>query len=661
MYFGAAWYPEHWPESRWLEDVRLMREAGMNVCRIGEFAWSRMEPAESQYELDWLDRAIGLLHAEGLAVVLGTPTAAPPAWLTHHHPDTLAIEQSGRPAQHGNRCHASPNSHTYLRYCRRIAEQMAKRFGQDRRVIGWQIDNEYNRVDYSDEARRQFHNFLKTRYTTLEKLNDYWSADYWSQTYHAWDEIPLPIGAHNPGLMLDFRHFVTQTWREFQAVQIEAIRAHSLSEQWITHNFMGWFDAFDHYALTADLDFAAWDWYIGTGHHTFPACGAPHDLTRGLKRKNFWIMETQPGTVNWSGINNFLNRGEARVMAFHGAAHGADALLYWQWRPAPGGQEQLHGSCLGADGNPRPFFAEVTQIGVDFARAARAIQGTMVVNEVALLHSYDARWSVNWQRHHKDFDPVHYLQSFYSPLAKRNVGVDIVSSEVDLSGYKLVIAPALALFTEASVVAMTAYVRGGGTLVLTVRCGQKDAHNALFPTLQPGPLRELAGVEVADYYALDVAAPVQAEWGDKREGEAKTWAELLRPLTSEVEVIARHGASNGWLDDTPAVTLHAVGSGKVVYVGAWLDEVTQDSLIERLLAQAGVDARLAGASEGVEVSRRVHPDGRTVWFVINHTREGRTLALDLPLPASVTDLLTGEEFASKVPLPAYGVRLFATG
>src|SRR5579862_2620178 len=182
MYFGAAWYPEHWPESRWPEDARLMQEAGMNVCRIAEFAWSTLEPNESHYEMDWLERAIDLLHAHGMAVVLGTPTAAPPAWLTRHHPDTLAIEPNGRPAQHGNRCHVSPNSTTYHKYCRRIVEQMAKRFGQDTRVIGWQIDNEYNRVDYSDASRRQFQAFLKERYGSLEALNDHWSTAYWSQT-----------------------------------------------------------------------------------------------------------------------------------------------------------------------------------------------------------------------------------------------------------------------------------------------------------------------------------------------------------------------------------------------------------------------------------------------------------------------------------------------
>src|SRR5580700_2392389 len=550
MYLGSAWYPEHWPESRWADDVRLMREAGMNVCRIGEFAWSTMEPGEGSYDFGWLERAVALLHANGIAVVLSTPTAAPPAWLTHHHPDTLATEPNGRPAQHGNRCHFNPGSVTYLRYVRRIVEQMAKRFGQDSRVIGWQIDNEYNRVDYSEDTGRRFQTFLREQYGSLDAVNMHWSTAYWSQSYTDWSEIPIPIGPHNPGLMLAFKHFVTRVWRDYQKLQIEIIRANARADQWITHNFMGWFDAFDHYTVARDLDMASWDWYVGTGHHNFADSAAVHDLTRGFKRKNFWVMETQPGCVNWSANNNMLNRGEARCMAWHAVAHGADAILYWQWRSAPGGQEQLHGSLIGADGNPRPFYSEVQQLGSDFASVADALDSTQPVNDVAVLHSYDSRWSIDAQRHNKAFDPVDVLRRYTRPLAISNIGVDIVDPESSLEGYRLVIAPAIAVLSETPAQNIVHYVEGGGTLVLTVRCGHKDSHNALVPSLQPGALRELAGVEVEEYYALDSAAPVTCAWNDKDQfaGESQIWAERLRILNPNVKIVAKYDAFNGWMD-----------------------------------------------------------------------------------------------------------------
>ena len=680
MYFGSAWYPEHWPESRWPEDVRLMRAAHMNVSRLAEFAWSTMEPTEGHYELDWVERAIALLHENGLAVVLGTPTAAPPAWLTHHRPDTLLIDQNGRAASHGNRCHYSPTSQTYLTYCRRIAEQMSKRFGQDTRVIGWQVDNEYSRMDYSEHTHRLFHAYLKERYHTLEALNAHWSTAYWSQTYSGWDQIPLPVGGHNPGLMLAFRHFTTKVWRDFQRVQIEAIRRYARPEQWITHNFMGWFDMFDHYKVSADLELASWDWYIGTGQHDFTKTAPIHDLTRGFKQRNFWIMETQPGSVNWSPVNNMLDKGEARCMAFHAVAHGADALLYWQWRSALGGQEQLHGSCLGADGKPRPFFTEAAQIGKDFAVVSEALEGTVVKNEVAILHSYDARWSINGQRHHKEFDPTEHLRHYAGTLTAKNVPVDVISPDlasvptsdqnsVNLwAGYKLVIAPALVVFTEAAIIAMTAFVEAGGTLVLTIRCGQKDAYNALFPTLQPGPLRELAGVEVEEFYALDEEVPVQTEAfalgggtsGEMTAGLSRLWAERLRPLNAATEVLATWGESNGWLDGTPAMTRHRVGDqgGQVIYVGAYFDAAMQSALLDWLIDTAKVTPLARNAPAGVEDARRVRPDDSSIYILINHERKPQHLALTAPLPNPAVDLLTGETFQDMVALPEFGVRVF---
>lgn len=663
MHFGAAWYPEHWPEARWAEDVRLMREAGMNVCRIGEFAWSSLEPTENQYQIDWMERAVDVLHEHGMAVVLGTPSAAPPAWLTHHNPDTLAVEASGRPAQHGNRCHINPGSSTFLKYARRIAEQMAKRFGKDERVIGWQIDNEYNRIDYSETTRRQFQAYLKEQYGTLDALNEHWSTAYWSQTYTDWNETPLPIGPHNPGLMLAFRHFVTKAWRDFQKMQVDAIRQFAMPEQWITHNFMGWFDAFDHYEMCADLDFASWDWYVGTGHHDYLKTGAVHDLTRGFKRRNFWIMETQPGNVNWSGINNSLNRGEARCMAWHAIAHGADALLYWQWRSAPGGQEQLHGSLIGADGNPRPFYQEAQEIGRDFAAAGRVLEGTRPKNEVAILHSYDSRWSLNAQRHHKDFDPTEHLLHYYRPLASRNVGVDIISAKAGLDGYKLVIAPGQVILDPETVANMTAFVENGGTLVLTVRCGQKDEHNALFPTLQPGPLRELAGVEVEEYYALDEPVPLRAEWESSLAGHSRVWAERLRPLSQTdkpVFVLAKFGESNGWLDGHVAMTRRFVGErgGEVIYVGAVMNEELQEDWTRWLLREALGAWAPRTTPAGVEIARRVAEDGRAVTLMINHNRQAVSLSLDGAQPVGPwKDLLTGETLTGSVEIPGYGVRV----
>ncbi|MBN1427690.1 MAG: beta-galactosidase [Anaerolineae bacterium] len=648
LHFGAAYYPEHWPEDRWPEDIRLMKEAGITVARLAEFAWSTMEPAEEQFELDWLDRAISLLAENGIVSVLGTPTAAPPAWLTHKHPYTLAVDDYGRSAQHGNRCHYCANSTEYHAHSRRIAEVMARRFGSNPHVIGWQIDNEYNRVCYCSRCRARFHEFLQARYRTLDALNARWSTAYWSQTYSDWEQIPLPIGGHNPGLLLDFRRFITDSYRRFQRVQIEALRPHLREGVWITHNFMGWFDAFDHYALTEALDIAAWDCYVGAGYHDRSKQAAAHDLTRGFKRKNFWLMETQPGCVNWSSLNNMLNQGEARVLAWQAIGHGADAVLYWQWRSAYGGQEQYHGSLVDQSGRPRLFFEDARRLGQDLAAVADLLDGTEPLGQVAVLNDYESRWSIQWQRHHNDFDYVSHLFHYYRPISEHNIPIDVISADAPLSDYRLIVAPALNIMDEQRAAALVDFVNGGGHLILTARCGMKDRDNALLPSRQPGSmLSELAGVEVAEYYALDKPVPVQGDW---LQGQSRLWAEQLNILDKTVSTIARYGKSNGWLDDQPAVTVTNRNGGRVYYVGAYLDDNAQDVFIEHVLKAAQL-APPFDAPAGVEICPRSGADGRLVYILINHERAHQIVSL----PWAAQEHLTGQRVDGTVALDAYGI------
>ena len=650
LYLGAAWYPEHWPEARWAEDIRMMKEANLTVARLAEFAWSALEPSEGCHNLDWLVKACEMLHANGFAIVIGTPTATPPAWLTSKYPETLAVGADGRPVQHGNRIHYCVNAGTYHRKTETIVSAMAARLERLPGIIGWQIDNEFSRVCYCDHCRVEFQEFLRRRFTSLDELNRHWSTAYWSQTYSDWRQIPLPIGMHNPGLMLEFKRFHTDSYRRFQKLQIDILRPHLDPRQFITHNYMGWFGGFDHYTLAGDLDMASWDFYVGSGHHDHLTSGAAHDLTRGFKQRNFWVMETQPGCVNWAGVNNWLNRGETRALAWHAVAHGADAVLYWQWRSAPGGQEQYHGSLIGADGKPRPILGEVAEIGKDFAAVEAAIKGTSPAAEAALINSYEARWSIEWQCHHKEFDYVKHLLHYYRPLARRNIPVDIIPADADLSRYRLVILPALAMITTECAAALDEFVHRGGHLAITIRCGLKDAYNALLPSCQPGPLAALAGVEAEEYFALDEPVPVEAPNGE-RLGESRLWAEALAPVAGGVEILARFGACNGWLDGRAAVTSRRVGAGAVHYIGAYLDAEAQDALLGRLLREAGLQPVLA-APKGVEAAAR-HGEGRDLYFLINHERSPRTVEL----PWRGRELLTGRAVApgETLALKGYGV------
>jgi beta-galactosidase len=647
---GAAWYPEQWPESRWDADLTLMEQAHLHWVRVGEFAWSRMEPSEGVYDLDWLARAINLAAKHHIEVVLGTPSAAPPAWLTQKYPETLRTMEDGRKDQHGNRQQFDWSDPKYRELAQDIATRMAERFGHNPNVIGWQIDNEYANASYGPSTQAQFQQWLKARYGTLDNLNTRWTTSYWSQTYTAWNQIPIETKYGNPGLLLSWMRFVSDTWRSYQKVQLDAIRAHSDPRQFITTNMMGFFDGLDYYTVAQDFDLAAWDDYVGEGHLDAVKNGATHDLTRGMLGKNFWVMETQPGFVNWAPVNNALDKGEVRAMAWHDVAHGADAVGYWQWRSAVNGQEEYHGTLVGADGTPVPLYSEVAQIGREFEHAGPVLAGTTPHADVAILHSYDSRWAINWQRHNHDYDPVAALLSYYGPLRKLAHTIDIVPPTAQLSRYKLVVAPALNVLTEADTQNLIDYVRGGGHLVLGQRSGMKTVDNALQPERQPGPLAALLGGRVEQYYALIKPVPFTGEWGS---GSSQLWAEQLSVSDPQTQVLLRYGKSNGWLDGQPAAITRQVGKGRITYIGAWLDDAAMTRAASWMLETSDVKPVQLAVPDGVEFSIRDNAQ-RAVWIFVNLSEGAQTIAL----PSAMSDVLNGGQVQS-VQLARFGVAVLS--
>ena len=649
LMMGTDWYPEQWPEERWETDLRMMEEAHLDVARLAEFAWSRMEPAEGHFQFDWLERAIRQAEKHHITVVLGTPTAAPPAWLTQEYPETLRVDSDGRRATHGNRAHGSVTSLKYKEFCHQIAEEMAKRFGHDPNVVGWQIDNEYGygMMSYNDEARRQFQKWLKAKYKTLDALNEHWTTTYWSQTYDNWEEIPIPVGENNPGLMLAWQQFTTYAWTGYQQNQIDAIRPHGDPRQFITGNFMGYgFDPIDHFVIAKPLTFVAWDDYVGTGHLDPDANGISHDAMRGLKRENIWVIETQPGFVNWSPLNNSLDKGEVRAMAWHDVGHGADEVSYWQWRSALNGQEEIHGTLVGPDGKPEPLLPEVTQAAVEFGALQGAFRDTRVVSEVALLQDYESRWAINWQKHTDKYDQFAILKSYYHALRKISQSIDIVSPDVPLDQYRLVVAPDLCLIPKERGQHLEEYVKNGGHLVLGPRSGLKDDFNALLTIRQPGYLAEALGGQVEQYYALEKAIPASGPLGS---GEVSVWAEFLKTTSPDAEVLLRYGRANGWLDEQPAVVTHKYGRGRITYIGGVLNDGLVAAAAQWMAKSSAILPAFGPVPDGIEVSRRIGPNG-AVFVLINFGAEKQSVVL----PRTMQSLLDHRE-TNQVELPQYGV------
>src|SRR5574341_372917 len=456
FYFGVDYYPEHWPEERWPTDARLMVEAGFNVVRLAEFAWSKMEPSEGQFNFDWLDRAISIVHSRGIQVVLRTPTASPPPWLMSKNPDLFRVREDGLRVTFGNRREYCPNHSRYHDYTRRIVTEMAEHYADHPAVIGWQIDNEFGERCYCPVCAGAFRDWLRRRYESLAELNRRWGTVFWSHVYTHWDQIPVPLatgGSPNPGLALDFYRFASDSYVAYQQIQVDILRE-KCPRHFVTHNFMGFkYDGINYYDLAHNLDFVAWDNYPRTQWsmqaQVDPSQAAlAADTMRGLKRRNFWVMEQQAGPSGWEVVSVAPRPGELRLWAYQSIAHGADAVVFFRWRTSRFGAEQYWHGLLDHDGHPGRRYQEIKRMGAEIKRVGERIAGSRIQPSVAMLLSYDSRFAFQVQGNNPHFSYAGQFQQFYRALYRRHVPVDIVDPAADLSAYRLVLAPALHLVSD---------------------------------------------------------------------------------------------------------------------------------------------------------------------------------------------------------------------
>ena len=520
FYFGADYYPEHWPEERWPEDARLMAEAGFNVVRLAEFAWSKLEPVEGRYDFGWLDRSIEILSAHGIQVVLGTPTASPPPWLMAKQEDLFLVEQSGVRQTYGLRREYCPNHPLYRKYTGQIVSQMAEHFKINPAVIGWQIDNEFGDRCYCSICKGEFHKWLQKRYQTLETLNEKWGTVFWSHIYTDWAQIPVPlttIRSQNPGLGLDYRRFMSDTYRDYQKFQIDIIRQHcppknrgGIAGHFITHNMMGFtYNQLDYYDNSADLDFVSWDNYMrmqwGMQSEVDPVRAAlNHDTMRGLKKQNYWVMEQQSGGGGWEYVAVPPKPGDIRLWTYQSIAHGAEAIVYFRWRTSRTGTEQYWQGILEHHGIPGRRYAEVAQVGRELKRIGGMVTGSLLKSQAAIMQSYDTRFAFQVQPNNPRFDYEKHIQDIYHGFFDNHVAVDIVSENDPLIGYKLVVVPAMYVLTGKTAATLEKFAAEGGTVAFTMRAGVKDESNTVVDMKLPGLVAKMCGIEIEEYISMPV-------------------------------------------------------------------------------------------------------------------------------------------------------------
>ena len=606
-----------------------MADLGLTYVRIGEFAWSRLEPRDGELAFEWFDDAIETLASAGLKVVLGTPTATPPKWLIDKFPEILPVDpNTGHTRGFGSRRHYDFSSDLYVAEALRITETMARRYGSHDSVVGWQTDNELcchdTALSASDVARSGFQVWCRERYETIDALNTAWGNVFWSMEYQDFSAIELPVGAvteTNPAHRLAYRRYSSARVVDFHERMVNVIREFAPG-RFITHNFIPTNDTgIDNFALAAPLDFASYDnyplgradikfrnsaadefrKYMRTGHPDFASYS--HDQTRGLGKDGFWVMEQQPGPVNWADNNPRPAPGMVRLWSLEAFAHGADCVSYFRWRQVPFAQEQMHAGLLRPDNSRSAAWGEVTQAIEDIATLNLGNEKKQQ-SHVAIVTSAESYWVSDIERQSEsyNFDEVQF--DYYSALRSIGVSVDFVSMDAHLDNYALVIAPCLPIVDDTFVEKCR---QSSATLVFGPRSGAKT-HEFGFPiNLPPGALRQIAPLRVLSVEALRPDC-VEELIFDGKTYSSMIWREELD--APDGDVVATYD------DDSPAVVRY----GNTIYSGTLADTGFLRDLFRKLCEEKGI------ATHDLEDGVRLEQRGQFM-FAFNYSKQEQALPI----------------------------------
>ena len=661
---GVCYYPEHWPESLWKQDLERMKQCGIECVRIAEFAWSIFEPEEGQFTFGLFDRFLRAADEIGMKVIFGTPTATPPAWLTARYPEVLNARKDGVLYRHGMRRHYNYNSPVYREFCSRITEKLAEHYCGNRAVAGWQIDNELNceiNEFYSEADHLAFRRYLQKKYRSLDKLNEAWGTVFWNQTYSDWGQVrlarPAPGDSQNPHMELDEKRFFSESAISFCKMQSDIIRRFAPEGQFITTN--GIFGNLDsHRMVRTALDFIMYDSYPNFAF----AIGRQKDGTDDRKwsmhlavarsiSPNFGIMEQQSGPGGWSSgvVQPAPKPGQMRLWTFQSIANGADYISYFRWRTSIVGTEIYWHGLLDHDNLPNRRIEELKAISSDVSKLSQ-VAGSEYKAGVAVLRDYDNVWDGELDRWHGllsgPSETGLFLAMQHAHTPYHYVYLDETVSPERLSSYRLLIAPHPVILTRETAELLEKYVRGGGTLVFGARTGYKDGHGRCRMLPVPGLAAELCGIQIRDFTFLRPEEHVSSDWGGQQV-DMPVLNETIQVNDPQAEVAARY--QNGDYAGEPAVTRRAVGNGSALYFAAGFNERNTTVLLQKLgVLEPYRDLFVLPA--GCELAVREKEGGR-YYFLLNYSSEGQNIRLNRP----ALDLLSGEKLTGDAVLPGYGV------
>jgi len=669
---GGDYNPDQWPEAVWEEDMRLMKLAHCNTMSVGIFSWTRLEPAEGQYDFGWLDRVMNLLAENGAYAVLATPSGARPAWLAANYPEVLRVRPDrGRNlfGRRHNHCFTSP---VYREKTRAINYKLAERYRDHPALLVWHLSNEYSGECHCALCRDAFRRWLQDKYGTLDAVNHAWWTAFWSHTFTTWEQIepPSPIGETSVhGLNLDWKRFVTDQTVDFMRNEIAPLRELTPDVP-VTTNMMGSYPGLNYWKFAPHLDVIAWDsyptWHRGDDVALAADVAFLHDLNRSLKGgKPFMLMESVPSATNWMPAAKLKRPGMHALSSLQAVAHGSDTVQYFQWRKSRGSAEKFHGAVVDHVGHEGTrVFRDVADVGEKLAKLD-AVVGTTVRPDVAIVYDWENVWAMNDAQGPRQGDKgcLGDCKDHYRPLWRRGIPVDIIDMEQDLETYKLVVAPMLYMVRPGVAERIASFVQAGGTFVATYWSGIVDENDLVFLGGFPGPLREVLGIwaeEIDALYEGDANAVVPVAGNDLGLGGPYVARELCDLIHAEhAEVLATYGGD--FYAGRPALTVNQFGQGQAYYVASRNDERFLDDFYGALDARLGLLHSLPAALPA-GVSAQMRSDGAHRYrFVMSFRAEA--VPVDLG-EGTYVDLLTGSKVGGEVTLDPYGVMVLgdqATG
>ncbi len=623
--FGGDYNPEQWPRETVAEDIRLMRQAGVSFVTLGVFSWSWLEPAQGEYDFDWLDEVMDRLHEAGIAVDLATATATPPPWFSAAFPQTLPVDRDGHTLWPGSRQAWCPSSQTYREHALGLVRQLASRYHEHPALALWHVSNEYachNLPCYCDPCAAGFRRWARRRYGDLERLNDAWGTAFWSQRYTDWEHILPPrrtTALANPTQQLDYARFGSDTLLDFFRAEKAVLRELSPGVP-VTTNFMTMTHSrgLDYHQWALEQDVVSTDHYIVGGvEHPQAELSFSADLTRGLAGGRPWLlMEHSTSAVNWQQVNEAKAPGQTIRDSLAHVARGADTIGFFQWRQSRVGSEKYHSALVPHAGPDSDRFREVCRLGEVAGRLGELL-GSEVEAEVAILWDYQAAWAAAGPgMPSKQLDYALTPHTIHRLLRQRGITCDVVHPGHDLGAYKIIVVPTLYLVTDAHAAAIAAAAAAGAHVLVTFFSGISDESDHVRLGGYPGAFRDLLGVRSEEFFPLPDGVSVALDAG----GVGQVWSEDVR--STGAQVLQRY--VDGPLAGRPAVTRREVGKGSAWYLSTLPDDQALGAVLDELTRQADV-AAVVGAADGVERVRRRSERGSWL-FLINDTDQEQLVA-----------------------------------